>query len=145
MTWRFVISQLSAIRWHFSQLDGFLCLTSVSKGSANHSQRLPLDRDANRALTDPVPPSLWLGLIHHPPNKTSGCSDQTRHSEAAALVYASSSTYAHKYIHMHDNAHGPIYTNPCTIIINHSLTKQTMHHIHTCIHIISPITACDKT
>lgn len=82
VTWRTVISQLSAVRWHFSQLDGFLRLTSVSKGSVNHSQRLPLDRDANRALTDPVPPSLWLGLIHHPPNKTSGCLDQTRQSQA---------------------------------------------------------------
>lgn len=121
------------------------CLTSVSKGSANHSQRLPLDRDANRALTDPVPPSLRLGLIHHPPNKTSGCSDQTRHSEAAALVNVSLSTYAHKYIHMHVVSQGHIYTNPCTMVIHHSLTKQTMHHIHTCIHVISIIIACDKT
>lgn len=53
-----VIIQLTLVRWHYSQFDGFLCLTSVSKRSADHSQRLPLDRDANRALTDPVPPSL---------------------------------------------------------------------------------------
>lgn len=53
--WNTVISLLSAVRWHLSQPDGFLALTSVSKGSANRSQHLPLDGDANRALTDPVP------------------------------------------------------------------------------------------
>lgn len=58
VTWHTLTSQLSAVRWHFGQLDGFLCLTSVSKGSANHFQRLPLDRDANRALTDTIPPFL---------------------------------------------------------------------------------------
>lgn len=145
--WRTVISQLSAVRWHFSQLDGFLCLTSVSKGSANHSQRLPLDKDANRALTDSVPPSLWLWLNSSPSKQDLRVfrPDQTLKA-AAALVNVSSSTYAYKGIHMHVDAHGPSYTNARTItIIRHSLTKQTVHHIHTCIHIVSPIIACDKT
>lgn len=54
----FINSLLSAIRWHFSQSDGFLSLTSVKKGSDDHSQCLPLDMDANRALTAPaLPPS----------------------------------------------------------------------------------------
>lgn len=89
----------------------------MSKGSANHSQSLQLDRDANRALTDLVPPSLRRALIHQPPNKTSGCSDQTRHSEAAALVNASLSTYAHKYMRMQ-------------VVFTGTHLHKSMHHGH---------------
>lgn len=96
--WWTVISQLSAVRWHFSQLDGFLCLTSVSKGSAaHHSQCLPLDRDANRALTDPVPPSLSLSLT--PLNSSPSKQDQTLRSCCScelANICARADTHEHR-------------------------------------------------
>lgn len=91
----FVFSLLSAIRWHFSHFDGFLCLTSVKKGSAGHSQCLPLDTDANRALTGPAPPSLRRALIHHSPNKADNA--QTS-SDAHKRLPRCPLTYSHESV-----------------------------------------------
>lgn len=43
-----------------TQLDGFLFPTSLSKGSTMYSQCLPQNKDANRGLTEDVPPPLTL-------------------------------------------------------------------------------------
>lgn len=53
-------SQLSVSSSLFSQFDGFLSLTSLSKGSTIYSQCLPQNTDANRGLTEDVPPLLTL-------------------------------------------------------------------------------------
>lgn len=98
--------------WHFSQFDGCLCLTSMSKGSANHSQCLPLDRDANRALTDPVPPSHRLCLIHHP-KQDLRCYSQTLRSCCSSKEEPL--TYVYMYTHTYVDGHAHTYTPPSSI------------------------------
>lgn len=140
MAFCFVISLLSAIRWHFSQFDGFLCLTSVKKGSADHSQCLPLDTDANRALTGPVPPSLWRALIHHSPNKAYNAqtsSDTHNRRPWCPLTYSDETVRA--------GAHWTIYANPSTVVINHGGTKKAACDLRNYTRPISGITASDKT
>lgn len=127
--WHAAMSPLSAVQWHFSQLDGFLHLTSVCKGSANHSQRLPLDRDVNRALTDPVPPSLRL--INSSPSKQDIWVLRPD-AQKVLLLWAHN---RNKSTHVH--------TNVPTVIICHRLTRDTMHHIY--MNNVSPIIASDKT
>lgn len=69
---------------------------------------LPLDRDANRVLTDRAPPSGWPSLINHPANKTSGAGPGTVLSNICACDYKNREMFI--------------------IIICHTLRKQSLHH-----------------